>query len=56
MTLMVFLKEYFKKVVFEKKQMTKKNMENNPACRELYRDSSFEYLQHVFSLRNKNII
>ena len=35
-TLMVFPKEFFEKVDFEKNQQTAKNHENCPACKELY--------------------
>ena len=31
----VFLKEFFEKVDFEKYQQTTKNMQNQPACKEL---------------------
>ena len=32
---MLFLKEFFSKVDFEKNQLTKKSMKNFPACKEL---------------------
>ena len=46
--LMVFLKEYFQKVNFEKKQQTSKSMKNYPVCNEL------NYITHKNSVRQAN--